>query len=266
VPHRPLVVIGASAGGVEALRAVVAGLPPALGAPTLVVLHTALGAHSVLPAILARAGPLPAVTPADGELLRNSWIYVAPPGCHLNIRDGRAALTRSPQENGYRPAIDPLFRSAVRAAGVATIGVVLSGTLDDGAAGLAAIVRHGGRALVQDPQEALHAAMPLAALAAVPGALVGSAAQLGGWIAELVTGLPANEPAAVEGDQALEDALWIALHVMEDRAQMHRQIADRARGRGAYRVAGWNLASAEEISESARVIRDSLAGEPRSPL
>lgn len=191
---RPLVVIGASAGGVESLRAVVRGFPPDLPAAVLVVLHTTPGGTSVLASILDRAGPLPATAPVDGEHLHPGHVYVAPPDHHLTVLDGRCSLSRGPQENGHRPAIDPLFRSAVRSHGSAVVGVVLSGMLDDGAAGLAAVARHAGATVVQDPDDALYAAMPKAALSLVPGALVAAAEKLGPLIAELVGQEPARDP------------------------------------------------------------------------
>ncbi|HEY6796321.1 MAG TPA: chemotaxis protein CheB, partial [Kineosporiaceae bacterium] len=159
-----LVVVGASAGGVTALRALAAGIPPGLRAPVLVVLHLPVGARSALPQILTRAGHLPAGHPRDGEELRPGQIFVAPPDHHLSVVDGRMRLTHGPEENGHRPAIDPLFRSAARCYGARAIGVVLSGTLDDGAAGQIEIAARGGRTIVQDPADAIYAGMPLSVL------------------------------------------------------------------------------------------------------
>src|SRR5438067_709785 len=181
---RDLVVVGASAGGVEALRATVARLPADLPATVLVVLHLSRGAFSALASILRRSGPLPAEVAFDGAPLRYRQIYVAPADHHLLVAAGQARLSRGASENGHRPAIDPLFRSAARAYGNRVIGVVLSGTRDDGAAGLLSIVGHGGAALVQDPGEALYGSMPANALELVPAATVATAAELGGLIAE----------------------------------------------------------------------------------
>ncbi|MFG1928404.1 chemotaxis protein CheB [Cryptosporangium sp. NPDC048952] len=192
---RSLVVVGASAGGVESLRAVVRGLPPDLPAAVLVVLHTTPGGSSVLASILDRAGPLPATTATDGAELLPGHIYVAPPDHHLTVLHDRCCLSRGPQENGHRPAIDPLFRSAVRSAGSAVVGVVLSGMLDDGAAGLAAIARHAGATAVQSPDDALYPSMCKAALDAVPGAVTASADKLGPLIGELVAQEPDTDPA-----------------------------------------------------------------------
>jgi two-component system chemotaxis response regulator CheB len=183
--HRDVVAIGASAGGVEALRVLVSGLPADYPGAILVVLHVPRDAPSALPAILDRSGPLSAATAVDGEPLRPGHIYVAANDHHLIVLDGHIRLTRGPAENGHRPAIDPLFRSVARAFGRRAVGVVLSGSRDDGAAGLATIVARGGAALIQDPADALYPWMPRAALDAVPTEHVAPAAKLGALIAEV---------------------------------------------------------------------------------
>lgn len=191
-----VIAIGASAGGVEALRAVVAGLPPELPTAVLVVLHIPREAPSALAGILARAGPLPAVAARHGMPARPGVIYVASANHHLLVRDTHLALSTGPKENGHRPAIDPLFRSAAVAYGAGAIGVVLSGSRDDGAAGLTAIVERGGQAVVQDPEEALHRSMPMSALEHVSAAHVLPAAKIGALLGELVGGgaLPLDQP------------------------------------------------------------------------
>jgi len=164
VINRDLIVVGASAGGVEALRTLVAGLPEDLPAAVLVVLHVPREAPSALPSILSRSGPLPAVAAVDGWPAQPGRIYVAPSDHHLLVLDGRLRLSRGPTENGHRPAIDPLFRSAARAAGSRVIAAVLSGSRDDGSAGAAAVAAHGGVVVVQSPEDALCSSMPAAAI------------------------------------------------------------------------------------------------------
>jgi two-component system chemotaxis response regulator CheB len=160
VPGRDIVVIAASAGGVEALRQLVRDLPAALPAALMVVLHTRPTHDSRLPTILGLAGPLAAAHARDGESIRAGQIYVAPPNYHLTVDGDALHLVQGPTENGFRPAADPLFRTAARAYGPRVVGVVLSGALDDGAAGLRAIKEHGGVAVAQDPEDALIADMP----------------------------------------------------------------------------------------------------------
>ena len=155
-----IVVIGASSGGLDALRVLVAALPADFPSPIAVVLHTAPHSPGVLDSILSRSGLLPAVYPDSGERLHGGRIYLAPADYHLLIEPGRVRLSKGPRENRFRPAVDPLFRTAAQVFGPAAIGVVLSGNLDDGAAGLWAIKRLGGTAIVQDPADAMFPSMP----------------------------------------------------------------------------------------------------------
>jgi two-component system, chemotaxis family, protein-glutamate methylesterase/glutaminase len=155
-----IVVIGTSAGGIDALRTMAAALPADFPAPICIVMHVSPQSPGVLPEILQRAGALPAVSPTSSTSLQPGRLYVAAPDTHLVVEPGRVLVTRGPRENRFRPAIDPLFRSAAQVYGPATIGVILTGNLDDGVAGLGTIKQLGGTAIVQSPDEALFSSMP----------------------------------------------------------------------------------------------------------
>lgn len=184
--QRHIVVIGASAGGVEALVRVVGGLPADLPATVCIVLHLAPGSPSALAAILQRATVLPCRAAVDGEALRAGEILVASPDRHLAVSGGRVSLTVGPRENGHRPAVDVLFRTAAAARDGKVIGVVLSGTRDDGTAGLAVIKSCGGIAIVQDPAEAMYPGMPSSALAHVSVDAVVPSEQVAATIVEVI--------------------------------------------------------------------------------
>jgi two-component system, chemotaxis family, protein-glutamate methylesterase/glutaminase len=158
-----LIAIGASAGGVEALTRLVAGLPADLPAAVVAVLHLSPDLPSHLAHILARAGPLPAMEARDGDLLQPGLILIAAPGHHLVVQDGRARLLDGAPVNRVKPAIDPLFQSAARDYGPRLVAVILTGTLHDGSAGLIAVRRAGGVAVVQDPNDAEQSEMPQSA-------------------------------------------------------------------------------------------------------
>ena len=176
-------VIGASAGGVQTLQTVLSRLPADHAGAVLVVLHIAASGPSLLAQILGRVCPLPCRAPDDGEPLVPGQVWVALPNLHLVVAGGSVRLDAGPRENGHRPSVDVLFRSAAADLGPRVIGVVLSGTRDDGTAGLAEIKRHGGVAAVQDPKEALHPGMPRSALDHVAVDVVAGAADLGDLIA-----------------------------------------------------------------------------------
>lgn len=160
MPGHDIIVIGASAGGVEALINLVALLPADLPASIFVVLHVPAHGPSVLPSILKRFAKMAAVHPADGDKFEHGHIYVAPPDHHLLVKRGYLRLVRGPRENRHRPSVDPLFRTAARFYGARAVAVILSGMLDDGTAGMNTIRSRGGIGIVQDPDEALYPGMP----------------------------------------------------------------------------------------------------------
>jgi len=208
MPGHDLILLGASAGGVEAVSAAVAGLPADLNAAVCVVIHLRPDASSRLPQILARAAALPVVAARNGMPLQPGVVHVCVPDLHMLIDSGeddrgRVRLVRGPRENRTRPAVDPLFRSAALAFGPRVVGVVLSGALDDGTAGLWAVKDRGGIAVVQDPDDAAVRSMPSSAIAEVTVDHVASAHELGPLLARLVREpVPAQEP---RGRQATDE-------------------------------------------------------------
>jgi two-component system, chemotaxis family, protein-glutamate methylesterase/glutaminase len=319
--RRHLVVVGASAGGIEALTALVGALPPDFPAAVLVVLHLAPAGTSVLPQILARAGALPAEQGLEGTPIQGGRIYVAPPDCHLEVEDGHLAVRRGPTINGHRPAVDALFRSAAEAYGAGVAGVVLSGVLDDGTTGLQLIKQHGGATLVQDPGEAVYDGMPRAAIDAVDPDFVLPAREIGSMLVRLAAAPPPDPPprAAPAPDGALfleveraatdhprngratglscpacdgglwlddsdgretfrcrigheyspetflhdqsrqvERALWIALRAVEERAALHRRVADRLSRRGSTVNAARFARRADDAVQEAFTLRQLL--------
>jgi two-component system, chemotaxis family, protein-glutamate methylesterase/glutaminase len=199
-----LILIGASAGGIHALQRILADLPSDLPAAVLVVVH--LGATSHLAQVLARGCSLPVQAARDGEALRQGTVLVAVPDHHLLVHNAHVMLRRGPHENLSRPAVDPLFRSAAASYGPRCVGVVLSGALNDGTAGLLAIKRCGGLAVIQDPEEAIISGMPTSALRHVATDHVAEAAAIGPLLARLVrTAAPAAT--AIPFDIRLEAAI-----------------------------------------------------------
>lgn len=331
VSKHDLVVLGASAGGVETLRDLFAALPAELDAAVLVVLHLSPGSSSLLPHILDRAGPLPAVAARDGDPVVPGRALVAPPDRHLLVVGGRVVLSSGPRENGHRPAIDVTMRSAALAYGPRMIGAVLTGMLDDGAAGLRAVQREGGMTIVQDPEDALFPSMPRHALAATTVDHVLSAAEIAKELPRLVASSPAErrvaprpaggltdaeldaaeiasalveevglDPgshpgelspyvcpdcsgvlyeitdgpllrfrcrvghawsasslAAVQGT-AVEDALWVALRTLEERALLTRRMSETAHKGGRDWSAEHFRKESEQAQTAARTLRDLL--------
>jgi two-component system, chemotaxis family, protein-glutamate methylesterase/glutaminase len=324
-----IVVIGASAGGLQALLDILAGLPLGLPAPILVVLHTPPGRESNLPDVLSRAGHLQASLAKPDQVLMNGHVYVAPPDYHLLVTAIGATLNHGPKENGFRPAIDPLFRSAARVYGNRAMGVILSGALDDGAYGLKVIKDAGGIAVVQDPDEAVVQSMPLSALHYVAVDHVLKAAGIAELIAEsagatqerrsamarkneesepVVAELTIEEmktefgPASaltcpdcggalweiVDGQlvryrchvghqysaegldngqrDVVEEALWTAVRVLEEHADLRSRMSRRADMAGLDAVSSGFADSAQAAHQQAQAIRDVLIANDMPPI
>lgn len=181
-----IIVVGASAGGVEALSQMAEKLPPGLPASLFVVCHFPPGETSILPELLSRAGPLLATHARDGEPYHPGHIYIAPPDYHLLLQNGRMQVAHGARENGHRPAIDPLFRTAARVHGRRVIGVVLTGALSDGVAGLMAVRAEGGIGVVQDPADARVASLPQNAWSIAGADYVVPLARIAPLLSELV--------------------------------------------------------------------------------
>ena len=222
--NRDIVVIGASAGGLEALSLVLSGLPSDLPAAVFIVIHTAPDSPGYLAEIFSRSGPLPARYPADGDTFRKGNVYIAPPDHHLLLnKNGRMQVVRGPRENRTRPAIDPLFRSAALAFGARVIGAVLSGALDDGTVGLRGIKMCGGVAIVQDPADALVPSMPNSALRNVSIDYRTPARNMAALIAQLATGT-APEPIRLEN--SMKRLLEIEVEIAKGRGAMVTELGD----------------------------------------
>jgi two-component system chemotaxis response regulator CheB len=199
-PHRDIIVIGASAGGVTALLALAKTLPADFPASIFVVLHVSPDSPSLMPELLNAVSALEARHPQNGETVRPGVIYLAPPDHHLLLEADQVLVTRGPKENRFRPSIDALFRSAAYTYGPRVLGVVLTGYLDDGTSGLWSVQRMGGLAIVQDPSDAEQPAMPTNALEFVEADYLVPLSQLGALLVRLTlepapakTHLPAAE-------------------------------------------------------------------------
>ncbi|HEY6681510.1 MAG TPA: chemotaxis protein CheB [Propionibacteriaceae bacterium] len=321
IDHRDIVVVGASAGGVESLTAFVGALEADLPATILVVLHVPASGASALLRILERAGKLPVEIATSRQELRRGKIMIAPPDRHLVVLDDQLCTSHGPRENGHRPAVDVLFRSAARACGPRVIAVVLSGSLDDGTSGAIAVKERGGIVLAQDPAEAAYLGMPQSVIKHVDVTEVATAGQLGGTVArlcrtpaipradlvgpdlvmaevEMAAMLDGASPAAeqprqpswfgcpecngalfkiedggllrfrcrlghawsshgllLEQAQSLENALWMALRTLEEKATLSAQLAERAADRGNALSCQRFTEQAHEATRSAALVR-----------
>jgi len=321
---RDIIVVGASAGGVESLIAFARALETNLPATTLVVLHVPASGASALPRILERVGKLPVDIAVQQQRLERGRIVIAPPDRHLVIVDDKLRTSHGPRENGHRPAVDVLFRSAARACGPRVIAVILSGSLDDGTAGAIAVKERGGLVLAQDPEEAAYPGMPQSVIDHVDVTETATAAQLGMVVSQLcrtpatptddidldldldfvametaladshdvgaVTEEQVGQPAGigcpechgslfkienagllrfrcrlghawswhsllVEQGQALENALWMALRTLEEKAALSSQLAERAAERGSMLSHQRFAEQAQDAHQSAGLVR-----------
>ena len=218
--NRDTIVIGASAGGVQALTTLVADIPRGLPAAVFIVLHIPVDAPSLLPGILARDSQLEVAHAINGEEIKHGKIYVAPPNQHLLIEDRQVKLVHGPKENLHRPSIDALFRSAARWAGPRAIGVVLTGARDDGRAGMRAIKQRGGIAIVQDPFEAPFPSMPMSVMQEVKVDYSPPLREIPPLLYML-----SQETAAEEGRYPVPDEVEIEARISEQQMESNELIA-----------------------------------------
>ncbi len=287
--NRNILAIGTSAGGVEALIFLAARLQRDLSASVFLTIHLPMDSRSSLDEVLARAGPLPAAFAKHGDTLRKSHIYIAPPDRHLLVDGDRISLGEGPRENNARPAIDPMLRSAAVCCGSRAIGVVLTGTLGDGASGLWTVRQSGGITVVQDPKDAAFAEMPLTALPRsieyeVEIARTGrsdmehmdkfgrrsvlACPDCGGVMWELEEGDLSRfrchvghtytaEVMSLALDDNLRHALASAVRALEERTALARKLYNQARSSGHRLLAATWAEKAKEFERETEIIRDS---------
>jgi two-component system chemotaxis response regulator CheB len=218
-----IIVLGASAGGVESLKDALCGLPADFPAVICVVLHIPAYQPSSLPEILTNCGQLKAIHPEDGAKIKAGLIYVAPPDHHLLIEGGHLAVKKGPKENRFRPSIDALFRSAAYEYGPRAIGVILSGALDDGTSGLWSVKRLGGVAIVQEPSDARFDSMPKSALEYVEADHKLSAREIGALLPRLIKEDTAPAPAA---DPQLKAQMEMEIKIAEEDDAFRKGVFD----------------------------------------
>jgi two-component system chemotaxis response regulator CheB len=211
MPARDIVVIGGSSGALEALRAIVIGLPADFPAAIFVTLHTSPEGPGLLPQIIRRISRLESRFPSDRESFRRGCVYVAPPDRHLLVKRDYVRVTRGPRENRFRPAVDPLFRTAAVAHRNRVIGIVLSGGQDDGAVGAGIIKSVGGIVIVQDPSEAMATGMPEAAIRHVNVDHIAPGREIAALL-DMLTREPLEEMEAVMAEDIPEDIAEVGGH------------------------------------------------------
>jgi len=204
-----IIVIGASSGGLEAIKTIVQNLPPGFSTPVFIVWHMSPDIHGILPQVLNRLNNIYAAHAYDNEAIQPNRIYIAKPDHHLIIENNRMRVTRGPKENRFRPAVDPLFRSAAYTYGNRVIGIVLSGALDDGTAGLVTVKRYGGVTVVQDPGDAEVPSMPRNAMREVEVDYAVPAAEIANLLVSLALKKP-NENTVVMNDEQIKKEIEIA--------------------------------------------------------
>lgn len=325
VPGIDLFVVGGSAGGLAALLELVRGLPATLDAALCVAIHSSPSSPGLLPRIVQRSSLLPCAFARDGDAVEAGRVYCAPIDRHLLVDGDRLRLSRGPTENGFRPAIDPLFRTAAHSYGVRAAGIILSGSLGDGSHGLMLIKQAGGKAIVQDPAEAPAPSMPLTALRSVEIDHVAAAAQLAPLVVQmagetmkefpsaakqpppgddpanqfvdLTTDLPPGALTALtcpacggtlwENDehgqlrfrchvghaysaeslvqnhsQVVESAMWTALRVLNEHAELQERMKLRAEAQGLGAMADHFRSRAEESKQQVELLRKALFSRP----